>query len=93
MLGNVSMGTATVTTTSHKGLTTEQIVSMAMRRIMTVSASAPPAIRDQAVEYRQQIAILLEHAVRQARKSERTDIVGHLEGHGMTDLADIIRRI
>ena len=48
VFSGVETGSVNVMTSEEGGLNTEQIVELAMDKIMKVSDTAPPAIRDQA---------------------------------------------
>ena len=69
VLGDV--GSVDVHTTINRGHSAEELVDMAMNKIMYVGENAPPAIRDQAMAYREQLRAILLFYIRQAMLSER----------------------
>ena len=69
VLGDV--GSVNVHTTIDRGHSAEELVEMAMTKIMHVGADAPPTIRDQALAYRGQLRCILLFYIRQAMLSER----------------------
>ena len=69
VLGDV--GSVDVHTTINRGHSAEELVDMAMNKIMYVGENAPPAIRDQAMAYREQLRNILLFYIRQAMLSER----------------------
>ena len=64
-----------------------------MEKLIHVSDAAPPAIRDQAVAYRAEIAKVIVQYMREAIASDRTTIYNVLVDAGHPDMADLIRRL
>lgn len=83
----------TVKTTDGRGLTPEEIAEMCLDKLLYVSESAPPAIRQQAEAFRDQIRIVLVIYMRQAAASDRTTVYNALIEAGYPDLAESIRRL
>jgi len=48
--GSGDVGTVTVITSNNGGHSPEQIAELALNKIMIVSETAPPVIRDQAIK-------------------------------------------
>lgn len=84
---------AEVRTTSGRGLTAEELAAQAADRIVSVSDTAHPAIRDQAVAYRSVIEKLLTEYFKQAVRSDRTSVYNALQEAGHAELAELIRRL
>ena len=82
-----------VITSSHGGLSTDQIVELAASKIMYVSDDAPPVIKDQAIAFRATMINILTEYVHLARREERATISAQLEKHGHSDVAKMIRSI
>ena len=82
-----------VITSSDGGLSTDQIVSLALDKILYVSDNSPPEIREQAIAFRSKMAGVLLHYVSLARREERATISAVLEKNGHSDVAKMIRRI
>ncbi len=82
-----------VGTTSNRGLTPSEVAEMCAEKLMYVSQDAPPAIRDQAVFYKDQLFVLIEHYMKQAVASDRTNVINALTNAGSPQLAEMIRRL
>ncbi len=87
------VGQALVFTSDHGGHTPEQMAEMALNKIMIVSSTAPPAIRDQAIEYRDKLQEVLVLYMNKMANNERTTILALLNQQGHVDLAEIIRSL
>ena len=88
-----AIGNALVFTSDNGGHTSEQMAEMALNKIMIVSSSAPPAIRDQAIEYREKLKEVLVFYMNKMAENERTTILALLNQQGHSDMAEIIRRL
>lgn len=94
MLATVmDVGTVTVLTTNNRGWTPEECAERFTDRLVSVSDSAPPPIRDQARAYKDAVYRLAVHHMREAARSERTTIVNKLREAGLEDAARLIERI
>lgn len=82
-----------VAATENRGLTPEEIVKLCMNKIMAVSETAPPEIREQADAFRAQIESVVLHYLKQAVSSDRTTVYNALSKAGHADVAEIIRRL
>lgn len=87
------VGQVIVQTTDNRGNTPEEITSRCVAKIINISASANPIIRQQAEEYRKDMARVIEAYIREAAQNERGTIVSQLMQAGETRLAEQIRRI
>lgn len=87
------LGSYAVHTTSNSGHPPDFWVDDIMAQIVHVSASAPPAIRDQALAYVEQIRAVLAAGVRNAIRSDHTTLIFHLRKAGMHDAAELIQAI
>lgn len=83
----------TVKSTDGRGLAPEEIAEMCLDKLLYVSAGAPPAIREQAEAFRDQIRTVLVTYMRQAAASDRTTVYNALIEAGHPDLAESIRRL
>tara|TARA_R110000796_G_scaffold61047_1_gene141223 strand:- start:2795 stop:3085 length:291 start_codon:yes stop_codon:yes gene_type:complete len=82
-----------VFTSTNRGHSPEEMAEMAMNKIMVVSDTAPPVIKEQALAHRDKLkAILISYMERMAQ-SERTTIWALLKQQGHEDMAEIIRRL
>jgi len=82
-----------VMTSDNGGLSSDQITELALDKIVRVSHDAPPAIRDQAEAFKDQIRSVLRHYVELTRKEERGTICQMLSKAGHQDTADLVRRL
>jgi hypothetical protein len=89
----LSVGTVSVQTTSNRGFTPEEVAERCLDRIISVSESAPQALRDQALSYRKSIRAVLLYYMKEAINSDRTTIYNALVDAGQKDLAEAIRRL
>jgi hypothetical protein len=69
---DMEVGNVAVHTTVDRGHSAEEIAEMALDKIVQVSESAPPPIRDQALAYQENLRSILQFYIRQAMLSERT---------------------
>ena len=89
----LSVGTVSVQTTSNRGFTPEEVAERCLDKIISVSESAPQALRDQALSYRESIRAVLLYYMKEAINSDRTTIYNALVDAGQKDLAEAIRRL
>jgi len=96
MSGSVSsseIGDVLVFTSNNGGHSPEDIAEMALNKIMMVSDTAPPVIRDQAYAHRQHLKEVLIYYMNKMCQSERTTIWALMKQQGHEDMAEIIRRL
>lgn len=82
-----------VHTTQNRGFTPEEIAERCAAKIVSVSDSAHPAIRDQATAFKKQITTVVASYLREAVKSDRTTVYNALNDAGHPELAELIRRL
>tara|TARA_B000000477_G_scaffold38494_1_gene32803 strand:+ start:2261 stop:2551 length:291 start_codon:yes stop_codon:yes gene_type:complete len=87
------LGQVEVVTTNNTGLGVDHWADRATDHIISVSADAPPAIREQAEAFKENVRSVMTYYIKQAILSERTTICGTLSSQGHNDIAEIIRRI
>lgn len=88
-----SVGTFMVKTTNERGFTPEEITEDLLTKLIFISAESHPAIRDQAIAFRDQIRPVIVHYMKQAVRSDRTTLAAQLSKQGHNDMAEIIRRL
>jgi hypothetical protein len=88
-----SLGNAVVFTSDNGGHSPDQIAEMALNKIMAVSDTAPPVIREQAYAHRQRLKEVLVFYMNKMCQSERTTIWALMKKQGHEDMAEIIRRL
>ena len=82
-----------VTTTQNRGFTPEEVAERCVEKIISVSDTAHPGIRDQANAFKQHIQRLVAFYMREAIRSDRTTVYNALKDAGHPELADAIRRL
>jgi hypothetical protein len=90
MSNNFQVG---VRTTDRRGFTPEELAEQCVQRLIAVSDTAPPAIRDQAQAFKTQVEQLVGHYMQQAVLSDRTTVYNALVDAGHPELANLIRRL
>jgi len=82
-----------VVTTQNRGQTPEEVAERCINKIVGISATADPLIRQQAEVYKTQIEQVIVHYMKQAIQSDRTTVYNVLLDAGEPKLADLIRRL
>ena len=82
-----------VNTTDNRGFSPEELAEQCVGKLISVSDTAPPAIRDQARAFSKHIETLVAYYMRQAIRSDRTSVYNALKGAGHPELAELIRRL
>lgn len=88
-----SLGTFKIHTTDNRGHTPEEVAHLCVDRLMSVSETAPPAIRDQALAFREQLLRVVAHYIKMGVEQDRETVCAKLREAGFGDLADQIRRL
>ena len=83
----------TVTTTENRGRTVEEVAESCLERIIKVSDTAPPVIRDQAIAFKDHIRPLLVFYMQEAINSDRTTVYNIIRDAGHPDVAELLRRL
>jgi hypothetical protein len=89
----LSVGAVSVQTTENRGFTPEEVALRCVDKIVAVSANAHPAIREQAVAFKEQVTAVIAHYMREAIKSDRTTVYNAIMDAGQPKLAELIRRL
>ena len=89
----LSPGIVEVQTTQHRGFTPEEVADRCLTKLLSVSDTAPPAIRDQAIAYKEHMRAVLVFYMKEAVQSDRTTVNNALLDAGQKDLAEMIRRL
>jgi hypothetical protein len=82
-----------VHTTNNRGFTPEEIASRCVSKIVGVSQSAHPALRDQATAFKSAIETVIILHLKEAIASDRTTVYNALADAGHPELAELIRRL
>jgi hypothetical protein len=87
------LGIYRVDTTTNGGHSVEFWVENIMEQLVSVSDTAPPVIRDQALAYKEAVRQVVESGIRQAIRSNHTTLIYHLRKAGMDDAAALIQTV
>jgi len=82
-----------VRTTENRGFTPDELAEQCVSKIISVSDSAHPGIRDQARAFSKHVEKLVAYYMRQAIHSNRTTVYNALKDAGHPELAELIRRL
>ena len=82
-----------VVTTQNRGHTTEEVAELCINKIVGISATADPIIRQQAEAFKTQIKQVVIYYMKQAIQSDRTTVYNALLDAGEPKLADLIRTL
>jgi len=82
-----------VQTTEGRGFTPEEVAGRCVAKLISVSDTAPPAIRDQAKAFEKHMEKVVELYIREAIRSDRTTVYNALKDAGHPELADAIRSL
>ena len=80
-----------VVTTQNRGHTPEEVAELCINKIVGISTTADPIIRQQAKAFKTQIKQVIIHYMKQAIQSDRTTVYNALLDAGEPKLADLIR--
>jgi phytoene dehydrogenase-like protein len=83
----------TVETTDGRGFTPDEVAERCVKKLISVSDDAHPAIRDQARAFQRHMEMVVAFYMREAIKSDRTTVYNALNDAGHPELADAIRRL
>ncbi len=83
----------TVQTTEGRGFTPDEVAERCVAKLISVTDTAHPAIRDQAKAYKMHMEKVVAFYMREAIRSDRTTVYNALVDAGHPDLADAIRRL
>lgn len=82
-----------VETTSNRGHPPEFWSNRCVERLIQISDNAPPAIREQAKAFRDQMEHVILFHMRRAIQSDRTTVGQALVEAGQPELSELIRRL
>lgn len=87
----VLLGGVVVQTTNGRGFTPEEIAERALDKIISVGDDSHPAVRDQALVFRERIRHVLVFYMKEAIQSERTTIANRLREAGHPELVNLLK--
>lgn len=89
----MGLGPVVVSTTSNGGFPVEYWADRLLEKIIHISDSAVPEIRDQANAFKAQLKPAIVHYMKQSINSDRTTLAAKLKETGHNDVAEIIGRL
>ena len=88
--GGALLGDIKAMAVSGRGFTPEELADNALDRIISISGTADPVIRQQAEAFRQHIRAVLISYGRQCVKSNHTTIANRLRDAGHSELTQLL---
>lgn len=88
-----AVGSFLVKTTHERGFTVEEIAEDLLNKLIFISSESHPAIREQAIAFKDQIRPAIIHYMKQVVRSDRTTLAAQLSKEGHHDMAEIIRKL
>ncbi len=82
-----------VKTTTNRGFTPDEVAERCVEKLISVSDTSHPAIRDQARTFQKHMEKVVAFYMREAIRSDRTSVYNALKDAGHPELADAIRRL
>lgn len=89
----MGLGSVRVETTSNRGFTAEELTEQLLNKLIHIADTAPPAIKDQAIAFRDAMRPAIVYYMKQAINSDRTTLIAKLKEAGHNDVADLIGRL
>jgi RNA 3'-terminal phosphate cyclase len=83
----------TVTTTTNRGQTPEEVAQRCVQKLISVSDSAPPEIRDQAWAYQAAMLHVVTAYMKEAVTNDRVTVYNALVEAGQPQLAAAIQKL
>jgi hypothetical protein len=82
-----------VHTTTNRGFTPEEVAGRCVDKLMSVSETAHPLIKEQAKAFKRDMEKVVAYYMREAISSDRTTVYNALVDAGHPDLAEAVRRL
>lgn len=83
-------GFLSVKTTNNRGFSPEELADGALDKILYIGETTHPAIKEQAIAFREQIKHILVHYMKEAVKSDRTTLANIFKNAGHPDLVKLL---
>lgn len=83
-------GSVSVSTTSHRGSTPEEIAERALDKILYIGSNAHPALRDQAEAFKDNLRSVLVYYMRDAIRANNVTLENKFRKVGHEDLIPIL---
>ena len=82
-----------IQTTNNRGFSPDEVAERCVEKLISVSDTAHPAIRDQAQAFQKHMEKVVAFYMREAIRSDRTTVYNALIDAGHPKLAELIRRL
>ena len=82
-----------IQTTEKRGFTPDEVAERCVEKLISVSDTTHPAIRDQAQAFKKHMEKVVAFYMREAIRSDRTTVYNALKDAGHPKLAELIRRL
>jgi len=82
-----------IQTTENRGFTPDEVAERCVEKLISVSDTTHPAIRDQAQAFQKHMEKVVAFYMREAIRSDRTTVYNALKDAGHPKLAELIRRL
>ena len=89
----VKAGLVDVKTSNEGGLPVEDVVDLALKRMIDVSNEAPAPIRDQAHAFRENLRDILTFYIKMGIAQDRATLCHRLRNAGQSELAEHLRSL
>jgi hypothetical protein len=87
------VGSVSVHTTSNRGSSPSELAEFCIQKILYISESASPEVRQQAEAYKDRIKSVILFYLEEAVKSDRVTIQNAIKSSGHPELAEYIGRL
>ena len=91
--GSAGVGSVAVATTNNTGLDPEYWAERCLDRVVYVAGESNSVIKQQALEFKDEIRLALIHYIKQAVRSDRTTLYNMLLKQGEKEMAELLRRL
>ena len=85
------VGQVRVMTVNNRTMTAAEHAELVLAKLIHIADTAPPALRDQAHEFRDRLRALLTHAIRLAVEERRAWDAHLAATNGRPEISDLIR--
>lgn len=89
----IGLGSVRVETTINEGFSPEQITERCMEKLLSVAETAPEPIRDQAKLFQENMKNVVLFFMKEAIKSDRTNLYNAFTKNGFKDMAELLRKM
>lgn len=88
--GGASVGGIKVVTVDNRGFTPEELVDRAVDKIISVGSNSHPAIREQALAFKEHLRTIILFYMQDAIRQDRATLAQRLRNAGHSDLVALL---